>query len=227
VVRVELDPGRTRGGTDDVRAAMATIVPPDAVAGGAARRLTLAWVSEDTLEARFPVQKSGLYLGAVQVGNSVLPLAPLSLPYSPEFEPRQDPAEGRKTLSEMASVTGGVERTTWDDVFKARGLRNRQVRDLVIPLTLVLLGLHVAEIGGRRLLLFDAVRGWLRTVRIPTLRRRWRRAAVPAPAAAKNGERSTLPETSASGSDARVVPSKPAASPLARAKAKARDRMGG
>ena len=28
IVRVELDPGRTRGGADDVRAATATIVPP-------------------------------------------------------------------------------------------------------------------------------------------------------------------------------------------------------
>ena len=69
----------------------------------------------------------------------MLPLAPLSLPYSPEFEPRSDPDEGSKTLREMARVTGGIERTTWDDVFSASRLRNRQVRDLVIPLTLMLL----------------------------------------------------------------------------------------
>ena len=36
IVRVELDPGRTRGGADDVRAATATIVPPDDRAGGRA-----------------------------------------------------------------------------------------------------------------------------------------------------------------------------------------------
>ena len=97
-----------------------------------------------------------MYLGAVRLGTGeVLPLAPLSLPYSPEFEPRVDPEEGQKTLTEMARVTGGIERTAWDDVFNASRLRNRQVRDLVLPLTLLLLMLHVMEIAGRRLLLFE------------------------------------------------------------------------
>ena len=74
------------------------------------RRLALSWIGEDTLEARFPLQKAGLYLGAVQLGTgTVLPLAPLSLPYSPEFEPRPDPEEGKKTLHEIARVTGGAE----------------------------------------------------------------------------------------------------------------------
>jgi Mg-chelatase subunit ChlD len=221
IVRVELDPGRTRGGADDVRAATATIVPPDDRAGGAPERLTLAWVGEDTLEARFPVQKAGMYLGAVQVGTgAVLPLAPLSLPYSPEFEPRPDPEEGRKTLLEIARVTGGVERTAWDDVFSASPFRNRQVRDLVIPLTLMLLVLHVAEIAGRRLLLFAAAREWLRTVKFPRLRlarpRAGSRPAVVSP------DRERAP----SGEAPRAAPPKPATSPLARAKAKARDRMG-
>src|SRR6185295_9991348 len=128
VVRVDLDPARTRGGADEIRAATATIVPPDASSGanGVGQRLALAWVSDDTLEARFPVHKAGMYLGAVQLGTgTVLPLAPLSLPYSPEFEPRQDPDEGKKTLQEIARVTGGAERTAWDDVFDASRLRNR------------------------------------------------------------------------------------------------------
>src|SRR5262249_45412288 len=79
---------------------------------------------------RFALQKAGLYLGAVQVGGSVLTLAPLTLPYSPEFEPRVDPSEGRRTLAEIATISGGIERTTWEDVFSPRGLRNRQGRDL-------------------------------------------------------------------------------------------------
>ena len=222
IVRVELDPGRARGGPDDVRAATATVVPPDDSGlprASAPQRLTLAWISEDTLEARFPIQKAGTYLGAVQLGTgAVLPLAPLSLPYSPEFEPRPDPEEGRKALREMARVTGGIERSTWDEVFDASRLRNRQVRDLVIPLALMLLGLHVAEIGGRRLLLFAAAQAWLRALRMPPLRLpRLRRAAsraAPPSAGPASGE--TLP----------VAPAKPATSPLARAKSKARDRMG-
>jgi hypothetical protein len=216
IIRVELDPGRTRGGAGDVRAATATIVAPGSSAGEAPQRLTMAWVGEDTLEARFPIQKSGIYLGAVQLaGGAVLPLGPLSLPYSPEFEPRQDPKEGQKTLSEMARVTGGNERTTWDDVFDASRLRNRQVRDLVIPLTLLLVALHLTEIAGRRLMLFDATRGWLRTVRFP----RWRRA----PGVNVPGH-SPLP---APHKPTSAAPPQPATSPLTRAKAKARNRMGG
>jgi hypothetical protein len=248
IVRVELDPGRNRGGPDAVRAATATIVPPldsratdrslgagppdsratdrSLGAGSTSPRLPLVWIDDDTLEARFPLQNAGLYLGAVQLGTGqVLPLAPLSLPYSPEFEPRPDPQEGRKALVEIARVTGGVERTTWDDVFSARGLRNRQVRDLVIPLTLALLVLHVVEIAGRRLLLFAAARQWLATVRVPRLPLRpWRRPSPVSPAPAAGA--STQPAAT-SDAAAPIEPPAPATSPLARAKAKARGRMRG
>jgi hypothetical protein len=150
----------------------------------------------------------------------VLPVAPLSLPYSPEFEPRPDPDEGRNTLREIARLTGGVERTTWDDVFTSIHLRNRQLRDLVMPLTLMLLLLHVAEIGGRRLLLFAAARGWLRTVRVPRLRPASSRPADAVP------DRATAPSGEAPRVAPPVAPPKPASSALARAKARARDRMG-
>lgn len=226
VVRLELDPDRARGGAGDVRSATAAIVPPGEH-GGPTRRLTLSWAGDDVLEARFPLQNAGLYLGAVQLANgSVLPLAPLSLPYSPEFEPRPDPEEGRKTLAEIARVTGGTEPTTWDGVFSASGLGRHQVRDLVLPLTMLLLILHVVEIGGRRLLLFAAAREWMRTVRLPRVRLRWRRAkdASPAPAAAEapSGP-TTVPD--GHGPPRPAPPPKPAISPLARAKAKAGSRL--
>ncbi|HSC27629.1 MAG TPA: vWA domain-containing protein, partial [Vicinamibacterales bacterium] len=222
IVRVDLDPGRPRGGADEVRAATAAIVPPGERAGGAPQRLPLAWVSDDSLEARFPLHRAGLYLGAVQLGTGdVLQLAPLSLPYSPEFEPRADPDEGPKTLREIARVTGGIERTTWDDVFSASRLRNREVRDLVLPLTLVLLVLHLVEIAGRRLLLFDSARAWLRAVRLPRVRLPWPRAAPPRP------DVEPQVEPPASAEAPRTGPPKPVESPLARAKAKARGRMSG
>jgi hypothetical protein len=226
IVRVELDPGRARGAPEDIRAATATIVLPNQSAGSEARKLTLAWVDEDTLEGRFLLQNAGLYLGAVQVdGRAVLPLAPLSLPYSPEFEPRADPEEGQKALREIARVTGGVERTTWDDAFDATRLRNREVRDLVIPLTLALLVLHVLEIGGRRLLLFVAARERLRTLRLPPLRLRWSRPR-PAPSRPEPAEPAAV-QTPSSNGVRQAAPPAPAESPLARAKAKARSRMGG
>jgi Mg-chelatase subunit ChlD/uncharacterized membrane protein len=226
IVRVDLDPGRTRGGAGEVRTARATIVAPGDQAGDPSRRLDLAWVGEDTLEARFPLQKSGMYLGAVRLGTgAVLPVAPLSLPYSPEFEPRIDPKEGHKTLGLVARVTGGIERTVWDDAFDASLLRNRQIRDLVIPLALMVLLLHLAEIAGRRLLLFAAAHGWLQTVKRPQWSR-WTGKRSPAPMAA--------PATASSAAmsddlprDARpeAATRKPVTSALSRAKAKSRDRL--
>jgi hypothetical protein len=228
IVRVDLDPGRTRGGAAEVRTASATIVAPSDQAGDASRRLDLAWVGEDTLEARFPVQKSGMYLGAVRLGTgAVLALAPLTLPYSPEFEPRIDSEEGHRTLRQVARVTGGIERTVWDDAFDASQLRTRQIRDLVIPLALTVLLLHVAEIAGRRLLLFAAAHGWLRTLRLPRLP--WKRS--PAPAAAPAAASAAAARVATSDTPTRDAPPnapapKPVASALSRAKAKSRDRLG-
>ncbi len=218
VVRVELDPDRLRSGATDVRAATAMIVPPETRPGNAAQRVPLAWVDDDTLEARFPIGNAGLYVGAVQLGNgTVLPLAPLSLPYSPEFEPRPDPQEGMKTLREIARVTGGVERSTWDDVFSANRLRNRQVRDLVLPLTLALLILHVIEIAGRRLLWFDALTARLIEIRLPRLVRwRRRRASGTAP----------VPVSPVVTKAPAPSPPPNATSALERAKTRARGRMG-
>jgi len=225
IVRIELDPGRARGGAGEVRAATATVVPPGARSGEASQRMPLAWVGEDVLEARFPLQSSGIYLGAVRLGTGdVLPLAPLSLPYSPEFEPRSDPAEGRNTLAAMARLTGGTERTTWDDVFRGVGFRNRQMRDLVIPLTAILLAVHVLEIAGRRLLLFAAAREWMRTIEIPRPRIGWirRPAAIPEPGEAASDR--SVPPPAPPPIPPAATP-KPATSPLARAKAKARSRL--
>ena len=219
IIRVELDPDRKRGGPEDIRSATAAIVAPGDAAI-AQKRVALSWVGEDTLEGRFPVQKTGLYLGAVDLGNrKILPLAPLSLPYSPEFEPRVDPDEGKKTLAEMARVSGGIDRTSWDDVFNASRLRDRQVRDLIVPLALMVLLLHVTEIAGRRLMLFALAQARLRNVRLP----QWRRPSpVEAPPEVlKPAKPARAPQPVAT--PAAPQP-RPAVSPLARAKARAKDR---
>jgi hypothetical protein len=227
IIRVDLDPGRARGSDEDIRTATATVV--SSTGGDAPARLDLAWVGDDTLEARFPMHKPGVYVGAVRLGNGgVLPLAPMTLPYSPEFEPRVDPREGEQLLAQVARVTGGVERTTWSDVFDASRLRSRQIRELVIPLALMLLALHALEIAGRRLLLFAAAQQWLRTFSWPA----WRwptRGRMRGPAGA--GPRPPYPATPQSTSAPVDSPrpaaqSKPKVSALERAKGKARDRMG-
>ena len=237
IVRVELDPDRARGTAADTRAATAAIVIPG---DSATQRLDMKWVGESTLEARFPVQRAGTYLGAVRLPDgTVLQLAPLSLPYSPEFEPRTDPEEGYKTLTEMARASGGVERSgAWDDAFSAVGLRDRQIRDLLVPLLLLALLLHVGEIGGRRLLMFASASEWLRTRRLSQWRR-FIRPGVRAPSPAKTGAAvaatgaaasATSMAAGASSDDAADVPAEAGRagsveSSLARAKARARARL--
>jgi hypothetical protein len=214
IVRVELDPDRKRGGPEDVRGATAAIVPPGE---GAPQKLSLSWTGEDTLEARFPIQKDGIYLGAVEIGkDKVLPLAPLSLPYSPEFEPKTDPEEGKKTLAEMARVTGGIERNVWDDVFNASRLRDRQVRDLVLPIALALLMLHLMEIAGRRLMWFAAANARLRNLKVPEFKLPARKPKAEAPVA-------VTPQPEPIKAKPVAAP-QPVVSPLARAKARSRDR---
>jgi uncharacterized membrane protein len=224
IVRVELDPDRVRTRAGQLNAATAMIVPP---AGSVAtpQRLALSWVGEDTLEARFPLQNAGLYLGAVQLGTGgVLPLAPLTLPYSPEFEPQLDPEAGHKALREIARVSGGVERTAWDDVFSAGRTWNRQFRNLAVPLVLVLLVLHVVEIAGRRLLLFASAAAWLRGVRLPKVR--WRSRPAKVRAGKPAGEPAAEERSTAAAEPASIAAAEPGQSPLSRAKNKARSRLG-
>lgn len=213
IVRLELDPDRKRGSADDIRSATAAILPPGDAAAVKPERLSLAWVGENTLEARFPIRNGGIYLGAIDLGGgNVLPLAPLTLPYSPEYEPREDTLEGQKTLAETARLTGGIERTSFADAFNPNRLRDRQVRDLVIPLALLILLLHVSEVAGRRLLLFAAWNARLKDASLPRLRFAAKRQS------AQQGFPTELPPKPLAGA-------KEPSSPLARAKAKARRRL--
>ncbi len=124
--------------------------------------------------------------------------------------------KARRLSQKWHAITGGIDRTAWDDVFNASRLRDRQVRDLIIPLALMVLLLHVMEIGGRRLLLFAAAQARLRKsgaeprrpARVPPTEDAPPVATAPAPSPA-----------------ATPAPTqRPAVSPLARAKARSRGR---
>ena len=130
----------------------------------------------------------------------------------------------RTQRTRVARISGGIDRTAWDDVFSTRGLRNRQVRDLVIPLALMLLLLHLAEIAGRRLLLFAAAPAWLRShvPSLASLAARLPRLRIPRPARARPqpGAPAAAPAM------AETVPDPGAVSnAMARAKSKAKNRV--
>ena len=72
------------------------------------KEVLLERVAENKLEARFPLEREGVYRAVVQVGkDKYLRVPPVTLPYSPEFEPRSDPEEGEKLLMRIATMTGG------------------------------------------------------------------------------------------------------------------------
>jgi len=161
VLTVEIDP-------DSPPAAMsnpvAVVVPP-AGEGEQARPMTvpLEWVSPTQLQASFPVQRVGTYRAAVRTDpKTVLQTNPVTLPYSPEFAPRPTHTTGAKALRLLADLTGGRERLNMEDVYESDATVARtSVKDMTLPLVLVLIVLVVLEIAERRLTLFTVL---LRTV---------------------------------------------------------------
>ncbi|MDF1797632.1 MAG: VWA domain-containing protein [Planctomycetota bacterium] len=153
-------------------------------------------VSEFVFEKRVSLGGEGVALGSVHLADGrVLQLPPVALPYSPEYAPlpgsrAEDP--GRRTLEELAAITGGSELSSLERAFD--GPREaRRWRDISWELMLLGLGLFLFEILTRRLDLFSApwVRALLRMLGRPAkLVAALRRpdpgpvAAAPAPVAA-------------------------------------------
>lgn len=78
----------------------------------------MRWISADELETRIMLKGSETLLPTVEFeGGSRKVLAPVRLPYSPEFRP-PSPAKGADTLAAIAVATGGSERINvtgiWD-----------------------------------------------------------------------------------------------------------------
>lgn len=158
VLTVELDPQRpdkAGGGVPQV-----LVIPP-----GAERQdplhPELTWIGPDTLEARFRLDQTGSYRTLVVSPTKTADGRPrmlrgpvVTLPYSPEFDPRDTLPAGKTVLAEVAELSGGVART---DVLSILNDPPRSARTLsMLPWLfgasiLVLL----LEIAGRRLSLWE------------------------------------------------------------------------
>jgi hypothetical protein len=96
-------------------------------------KLRLQWISPDTLAVEVPLYGGETALATVDVpGHGAVPLPPVCLPYSPEFEPAlletSDPSKddqptarwGATALERLARSTGGKERIevtgVWRDI---------------------------------------------------------------------------------------------------------------
>lgn len=76
------------------------------------------WSSADTLLAEIPLTGGETILATVAApGMGQATLAPMCLPYSPEYLP-QKPGRGVAALEQLAKATGGCERSNLADVWK-------------------------------------------------------------------------------------------------------------
>ncbi len=102
------------------------------------------------LEGRFPLAATGSFRPAVGLGEGrFVRGAPLALPYSPEFEPRLDPAEGETLLRHLSDVTGGRIDPPTGSLFDGPR-ESRTSHSLAAPLTLAALFAFLLEILVRR-----------------------------------------------------------------------------
>jgi Mg-chelatase subunit ChlD len=146
----------------------------------------MRWVAADTLEVAVPLQGAETALSAVEVpGYGRVTLAPVTLPYSPEFKPAEA-ARGAETLAQLAQATGGQERLDLGGVWQAlpRRLRLVELAPYLLLLAAILLLLEVLERQTGLL----SQRAWplLAEARVRLPQRKWRqrgspRSAEPAP----------------------------------------------
>ena len=221
-MRVELDPGRARGG----RRRRARGDGDDRAAGRPDRRGSRSGCrcrGSARIRSRRGFRSNGrasISAPCSLATGDVLPLPPLSLPVlagvraarrsrgGPGHAARDGPHHRRRRAH-------GVGRR----VHAAPAARPAGARSRRTSARAILLAVHVLEIAGRRLLLFAAVSGRLRAIRIPKPGLAWIRrspAVAPEPRGPDEGQSPPAPPP---------APSKPVTSPLARAKAKARGRL--
>ncbi|MEM8885399.1 MAG: VWA domain-containing protein, partial [Planctomycetota bacterium] len=145
-------------------------------------------VGEQRLEARIPLASDGVYRAAVQVGDDAfLRVPPITLPYSPEFEPRRDPQAGERDMARLVRIAEGRMEPTREQLF-AGSRTGRGGTDLSTWAAIVALLCFLAEIATRRL-------GW----RLP----RWK---LPAGVSLPRPRRRAKPTKAAPPSDTDSVP---------------------
>jgi hypothetical protein len=126
-----------------------------------AKNTRMGWSSPDSLLAEIPLAGSETVLTTVQVpGLGQTTLAPVCLPYSPEYLP-QKPGQGTAALERLAKATGGSERLNLGEVWRGITRRPRHVA-LAPYLLLAAVALLLLEVFERRTGLLAAAGGLLR-----------------------------------------------------------------
>jgi Mg-chelatase subunit ChlD len=153
VVTVELDPDRT----DNAETPELIVVPP-----GDEREQPVSpdfiWTGPHTLQARFPLDRTGSFRTIVKTGRQRLARGPaVTLPYSPEFAPRAGNQSGAEILQSLAETSGGTARTDVLEIFK-NPPRSPSKTSLLPYLFIASIVLLLIEIAGRRLSLWERLK---------------------------------------------------------------------
>lgn len=118
---------------------------------GSAQTLLLTRAGDQRLEVRVPLPREGVYRPALRTADGrVLRLPAVTLPYSPEFEPRADPDAGIDTLRDVVRIAGGRLDPTAEQI-AAGPRRSAGSTSLARPLVWVALVIFLLEILVRRL----------------------------------------------------------------------------
>jgi hypothetical protein len=159
VITVELDPSRPDRGSGE---APKLVVVPPGDERVAAIEPDFTWTGPDTLQARFRMERTGSYRTLVVSPNSTssgdssnIARGPaVTLPYSPEFNPRDGLPTGAEVLQEVAELSGGVVRTNVLEVLRDPP-RSARTSSMLPWLFVAAIALLVLEILGRRLSLWE------------------------------------------------------------------------
>jgi hypothetical protein len=193
-LRLHLDPSRHEH----------TVTMPPVVttlhgyAGGAPKTqtMTMTWQDADTLAVEFPLQGAQTYLSTVEIpGAGPITLPPVTLPYSPEFQPanRQRAVE---FLVGLARSTGGKEQMDVSDIWKDLPSKSRVV-SLSPWLIVSAVVLFLLEIFQRRTGLLSALKWditFAKAIKMPRTAKAHRTARPLAPEPAKADAASSTPK---------------------------------
>jgi hypothetical protein len=146
VVQLHLDPARTGRLTERPRLTTLRGLPGEAPQKTSGH---LNWKTADLLEATLPLQGGETLLSSVDLGqNLVQTLAPVCLPYSPEFAP-DHPNRGRLTLAGLSHASNGQARLALADIWDTLPRQPRHL-PLAVWLVLAALILFLLEVFQRR-----------------------------------------------------------------------------
>lgn len=172
--------------------------------------------ADGVLRAELPIHGSETLLASVEAAGRRVALAPVCLPYAPEFR-RPGPESGAPLLARLAALTGGVERADLGSIWKDLRREPRMI-DLAPALFLLSALLLLLEVLERRTAVLSA---WGALERRPRTAKPATTRPAPSPAPAVTGTRAATAATPDPAAPA-APPAATAPSPLTDALEKAR-----